>query len=98
MSHVPFVVMIIRSFPPSSLITGFVTRVTRRVPHVEQEVLTLPEHLSSSQVLVGFVLPRSLAWCVVFWISLFVLLFVFFWSLCSLYFFHFRLLIIPLVS
>ena len=26
----------------------FGTRVTRRVPHVEQELLTLPEHMSSS--------------------------------------------------
>jgi hypothetical protein len=38
------------------IITGFVTRLTRRVPLVEQELLTLPEHLSSPPVLVGFVL------------------------------------------
>jgi hypothetical protein len=38
------------------LITGFVTRVTRRVPLVEQELLTLPEHLSSPPHLVRFVL------------------------------------------
>jgi len=31
----------------SLLITGFVTRLTRRVPLVEQELLTLPVHLSS---------------------------------------------------
>jgi len=37
-------------------ITGFVTRVTRRVPIVQQELLTLPEYLSSSPALVGFVL------------------------------------------
>ena len=36
-----------RSFPHSRPITGFVTRLTRRVPLVEQELLTLPEHLSS---------------------------------------------------
>jgi hypothetical protein len=29
---------------PAWFITGFVTRVTRRVPPVEQELLTLPEH------------------------------------------------------
>jgi len=29
------------------LITGLITRVTRRVPHVEQELLTLPKYLSS---------------------------------------------------
>jgi hypothetical protein len=37
-------------------ITRFVTRLTRRVPLVEQELLHLPEHLSSPRVLVGFVL------------------------------------------
>jgi hypothetical protein len=36
-----------RSFSHSRLITGFVTRLTRRVPLVEQELLTLPEHMSS---------------------------------------------------
>jgi hypothetical protein len=36
-----------RSFPHSRLITGFVTRLTRRVPLGEQELLTLPEYLSS---------------------------------------------------
>jgi hypothetical protein len=33
--------------------TGFVTRLTRRVPLVEQELLTLPEHLSSPPVFSG---------------------------------------------
>ena len=36
-------------------ITGFVPRLTRRVSLVEQELLTLPEHLSSSPFLVRFV-------------------------------------------
>ena len=54
--YVPFVVITIRSFPHSWLITGIVTRVTQRVPHVEQELLTLPEHMSSPPVWVGFVL------------------------------------------
>ena len=44
-----------RFFPPSLLITGFVTRLTRRMPLVEQELLTLLEHLSSPR-LVGLVL------------------------------------------
>jgi hypothetical protein len=44
------------SFPHSWLIIGFVTRLTQRVPLVEQELLTRPEHLSSSRFLVGFVL------------------------------------------
>jgi hypothetical protein len=34
----------------SDIITGFVTRLTRRVSLVEQELLTLPEHLSSPPV------------------------------------------------
>jgi hypothetical protein len=54
--YVPFVVITIRSFPHSWLITGIVTRVTQHVPHVEHELLTLPEHMSSPPVWVGFVL------------------------------------------
>ena len=42
-----------QSFPLSWLITGFVTRVTLRVPLVEQELPTLPEHMSSTQVFNG---------------------------------------------
>jgi hypothetical protein len=42
-----------RSFPHSRLITGFVTRLTRRVPLVEQELPILPEYLSSPPVLSG---------------------------------------------
>jgi folate-dependent phosphoribosylglycinamide formyltransferase PurN len=38
------------------VITGFVTILTRRVPLVEQQLLTLPEHLSSPPVFSGFVL------------------------------------------
>ena len=34
----------------------FVTRLTRRVSLVEQELLTLPEHLSSPSLFSGFVL------------------------------------------
>ena len=54
--YVPLVVNTSQSFPHSQLITGFVTRLTRRVPLVEQERLTLPEHMSSPRFLVGFVL------------------------------------------
>jgi len=46
------------SFSHSWLITGFVTRLTRWVSLVEYELLTLPDHLSSSPVLVGFVLLK----------------------------------------
>jgi hypothetical protein len=54
--YVLFVVVIIQSFLPSWLITGFWTRVTRRVPLVNQGLHTFPKHLSSPPLLVGFVL------------------------------------------
>ena len=38
------------------ILTGCVTRLTRRATLEEQELLTLPEHLSSRPFLVGFVL------------------------------------------
>jgi hypothetical protein len=46
--------------PHSIFITGFVTRLTRRVPLVEQELLTLPEHMSSPPVFSGVRVTRSL--------------------------------------
>jgi hypothetical protein len=54
------------SFPHSRLITGFVTRSTRRVPLVERELYTLPEHQSSPPVLSGVRVTRSLVLCVCF--------------------------------
>ena len=39
--YAPFVVNTSRSFPHSWLISGFVTKLTRRVPLVEQGLLTL---------------------------------------------------------
>jgi hypothetical protein len=54
------------SFPYSRLITEFVTRLTRRVPIVEQELLTLPEHLSSPPVFSGVRGTRSLVLWVYF--------------------------------
>ena len=44
--YVPFVVITSRFFPHSGLITRFVTRVARRVPYVEMELHTRPEHLT----------------------------------------------------
>ena len=44
----------------SWLITGFVTRLTRRVPHVKQELPTLPDHLRSPPVFSGVRVTRSL--------------------------------------
>ena len=51
--YVPFIVSTSRSFPHSCLVTGFVTRLTRGVPLVKQELRTLPEH---PRFFVGFVL------------------------------------------
>ena len=53
-------------FPHSRLITGFVSRLTQRLPRVEQELPTLPEHLSSPLVFSGVRVTRSLVLCVCF--------------------------------
>ena len=45
----------------------------RQVPHVEQELLILPEHLSSSPVFSSVRVPRSLVFCVCFVDRCFVL-------------------------
>ena len=45
--YIPLDVSTSRSFPHSWLITGFTTILTRRVSLVEQQLLTLPENLSS---------------------------------------------------
>jgi hypothetical protein len=58
--YVPLVVNTSLSIPHSWLITGFVTRLTRRVSLVEQELLTLPEHLSSLPVFGEVRVTRSL--------------------------------------
>ena len=52
---------------------GFVTRVTRRVSLVENELLALPKHLSSPPLFSGVCVAWTLAVCVMFCRSLFVL-------------------------
>jgi hypothetical protein len=64
--YVPLVVSTSRSFPHSWLINWFVTRLTRRVPLVEHELPTLPEHLSSPSVFIGVRVTQSLVLCVCF--------------------------------
>ena len=64
--YVSLVVNTSRSFPHSRLITRFVTRLTRRVPLVQQELLTLCEHLSSPLVFSGVRVTRSLVLYVCF--------------------------------
>jgi hypothetical protein len=63
---VPLVVSTSRSFPHSRLITGFITKLTRCVPLAEQELPTLPGHLSSPPVFSGVCVTRSLVLCVCF--------------------------------
>jgi hypothetical protein len=73
--YIPLVVNTSRSFPRSWLITGFITRLTRRVSLVEQELLTLPEHMSSPPVFSGVRVTRSLVFYIyMFCWSLFVLM------------------------
>ena len=64
--------------------TGFVTGATWRVPHVENELFTLPEHLSSPPVFNVVRVARSLVFCVLFCRSLFVPLSCLFCPLCYL--------------
>jgi hypothetical protein len=61
-------------FPHSWLITRFVTRVIRRVPRVEQELLTLVGTPAFIPDFSGIRVARCLVFCVMFCRSLFVLL------------------------
>jgi hypothetical protein len=58
--YVPLVVETSRSFPRSWLITGIVTKLTWRMPLVEQQLLTLPEHLRSPPVVSRVRVTRAL--------------------------------------
>ena len=72
------VVVTIRSFPHLWIITGIITRVTRQVSLVEQELLILLENHSSPTVLCGIFVPQSIVFCVMFCRSCLSL---FFWTL-----------------
>ena len=61
---------------------------------LEQELLTLPEHLRSPPILVGSIFSFICMFCR----SLFVLLDFFFWPLCCLFIFDIQILITSLVS
>ena len=69
--------------------------VARRVSLVQQEVLTLPNHLSSLHVYSEVRVARSLVFCVVFCKSVFVLFSFGHGVVCV--FFDIRILITPLV-
>jgi hypothetical protein len=64
--YVPLAVNTSRPFPHSWLITGFVTRLTRRVSLVEQKLSTIPDNLSSPPIFSGVHVTRSLGLCVCF--------------------------------
>ena len=93
--YVLLVINTSRSFPHSRLNTGFVTRLTRRLPLVEQELPLPPEHLSSTTIVCGVRVTRTLVLCVCFVDRC---LSFFFWPLCCPFFFDIRILITPLVS
>jgi len=82
-------------FPHSWLITGFVTRFTRRVPLVEQGQFTFSKHLSSPPVF-RVVRGPIFSFMCMFWRSVFVLLYLFSWSLCCLFIFDIQILITSL--
>ena len=63
---------------------------------VEQELFTLPEHMSSTPVFSGVRVTRSLVLCVCFVDRCLSFCTFFFWPLCCL-FFDIRILITPLV-
>jgi hypothetical protein len=70
---------------------------TRRVLHVEQELLTSTKHPSSHPVFSGIRVARSIVFCVVLYRLLFVLFSLVIWPLYCLSF-DLQLLINPLVS
>ena len=64
--YASLVVSTSRSFPHSWFITGFITRLARRMSQFGQELLTLPDHLSSPPVFSGVRVTRCLVLCVCF--------------------------------
>ena len=72
---------------------NIVTRVTRRVPNMEQELLTHPTHMRAPPVFSEVRVARSSVFCVMLCRSLCVPLSPFFWLLYCLSFFGLRLLI-----
>ena len=97
--YVMFVVITIRS---SSLFMtyqwGLYQELTRRVPHVVHQLLSLQEHQNSHPVFSEVRIALSLCFCVMFCRSLFVLLSLFFSLFNCLSLFRLRLLVTPLVS
>jgi hypothetical protein len=84
--------------PLSCFITGFVTRLTRQVPLVEQKLPTLPENLRSPPVFLWSSCYSIFSFMCMFCRSLFVLLYFFFCSLRCLFFFDIWILITHIFS
>ena len=76
----------------------YLTRLTRRVPLVEQVLLTLPQHLSSTPVSSWVLCYSIFSFMCMFCRSLGVLFSFFIYPLCFLSIFDLRILITPLVS
>jgi hypothetical protein len=64
--------ILFKTFPHSWFTNRFYIRVTRCVPLEELDLLTLPEHLSSSPFFCGVHVAQSLVYCVVFYRSMVV--------------------------
>ena len=106
--YFPPVVNTSRSCLHSRPITGFVTSVTRWMPLLQQELLSLPEHLSPPPVFSWVHVTLSFVFGVLICRSLFVLFhsfghcvvcpFSFIWLLCCLSFSDLLILITPLVT
>ena len=94
--YVPLAVSTSRSFPHSRLIAGFVTRLTRRVPLVEQNCLPFRSTRVHPRFF-GVRVTRSLDLYVCF-VDRCLSFCTFFWPLYCLFFFDIRFLIAPLVS
>ena len=78
------------------ILAGFLTRLTQRVSLVEQELFTLPEHLSSPPVFSGVRFGRSFVFCVLLDRCLSVFLFVL--VIVFSVFLRFQIPITPLAS
>jgi hypothetical protein len=76
---------------------SYLLTLTRGVSHVAQELLTLPEYLSSPPVFCEIHLTRSLVFYVMFCRSLFVLLHSFFFWSCYCLSFVLQLLIATII-
>jgi len=94
-----YVMFVVITILGHDLLPGLPTKATRRVPLLEQDYLIIPEYLSSHMIVSGVRIAQSSCFCVALCKSLFVPLFVFFFSfLCLLVLDGFWLPIDALIS